>query len=165
MLLFRRGYGGGPLHLIASVASFAVAGYAVLRITELPATESVLVWFVAAILVHDLVFFPLYTLLDWVANGRTLAWLGSSRRKKSTEPSWFPAGSVNYLRVPAVISGLLLIVFSPLILGFTTRYTRSTTLAVQPFLGRWLVLTGIMFAASGIMLALRIRRLKGANHS
>ena len=56
---------------------------------------------------------------------------------------------INYLRVPAALSGLLLLVWFPLILRLRTRYHASTTLSASPFLWHWLAVTGVLFLAVG----------------
>jgi hypothetical protein len=67
---------------------------------------------------------------------------------------------INYLRVPAALSGLLLLVWFPLILRLRTRYQASTTLSASPFLWHWLAVTGVLFLASAAALALRVRALR-----
>ena len=67
---FRTFYGAHPLHLLAVLASFALLGY-IISVAG-PATfwnpavwwQSILVWFLGAALLHDLVLFPLYALGD-----------------------------------------------------------------------------------------------------
>jgi len=66
---------------------------------------------------------------------------------------------INYLRVPAALSGLLLLLWFPLILRLRTRYQASTTLSPAPFLWHWLAVTGALFLLSAAALALRIRAL------
>ncbi len=55
---------------------------------------------------------------------------------------------INYLRVPAALSGLLLLVWFPLILRLRTHYQASTTLSTNPFLWHWLAVTGALFLLS-----------------
>ena len=61
---FRAVYGSHPLHLLTLVAGFALFGYvlATIKPTTLwnPNTwwQSIIVWFAAAIIAHDLVLFP-----------------------------------------------------------------------------------------------------------
>lgn len=54
---------GSPLQLLLLACSFALAGYAGVR---LPANDwfQVALWFVGAALVHDLVLLPLYAVAD-----------------------------------------------------------------------------------------------------
>lgn len=68
--LWRR-YGAGPGHLLLSAACLAIAAAAVIGWTQRPGDlMSVLIWFAAAVLLHDLVALPLYTLLDRHSIGR-----------------------------------------------------------------------------------------------
>ena len=66
---------------------------------------------------------------------------------------------INYLRVPAGLSGLLLLIWFPLILRLRTQYHASTTLSPDPFLWHWLAVTGALFLLSA-MLALRLRAVR-----
>ena len=67
---FRAVYGSHPLHLLTLIAGFALFGYVLATIK--PATlwnpntwwQSIVVWFAAAIIAHDLVLFPVYALVD-----------------------------------------------------------------------------------------------------
>ena len=69
-----------------------------------------------------------------------------------------PAGPwINYLRVPAALSGLLLLIWFPLIFRLPSRFTTSTTLPLNPYLWHWLAVTGALFLLSATTLALRLR--------
>ena len=145
----RARYGAGPLHLLAAVASFAIATYAFIEIAERPSPIGFVVWFAAAIVAHDLIAFPLYSLLGLLA-GR----LGAGAATAGP-----PA--VNYVRVPALLSGLALAVWFPLILGVDAAgYEAASGQSTDPFLGRWLLLTATLFAGSGVLYALRTRRAR-----
>jgi hypothetical protein len=146
MAAFRSRYGERPLHLLAAIASFAIAGYAILEIAETSAPISFAIWFVGAIVVHDMIAFPFYSVLGVIVGGGLY------------EPPASPAG-INYLRVPALLSIFLFIVWFPVILGFSEpEIVESTGLGTEPFLGRWLLLTGAMFAISAVIYAFRLRR-------
>ena len=143
---FRDAYGAGPLHLIAVIASLALAGYALVEIAERPAPVNFAIWFGLAIVAHDLIAFPLYSLLGAIA-GRALLPAGEAGRL-----------ALNHVRVPALLSGLSLVVWFPLILGLDeARYADATGLSADPYLGRWLLLTALLFAGSGVLLAIRLR--------
>lgn len=143
---FRRSYGDRPLHLLALLASFGLAGYGVLRMLHAPHGVQILVWFVGAVIGHDLVLFPLYALAD---AGLQRA---SGDRSRPVVP-W-----LNHIRVPAAISGLLLLVWFPLILGFAEpTYRAASGRGTAPFMGRWLLVTGVVFAVSAVAYALRLR--------
>ena len=71
---------------------------------------------------------------------------------------WGPP-AINYVRIPAAFSLLLLLVFFPLILGLSEpEYHRASGLTTQPYLWRWLAVTGVLFAGSAVLYALRCRR-------
>src|SRR5690349_10107513 len=61
----RRWYGASPLHLLALVAAFALAGYAVRAVIAAGQWRGFAEWFIVAIVAHDLLLFPLYSLADW----------------------------------------------------------------------------------------------------
>ena len=56
---FTRLYGASPLHLAGLLASLVVAGYAAVRLLG-ARPAAVLLWFVGAAVLHDLVLGPLY---------------------------------------------------------------------------------------------------------
>ncbi|SDP82014.1 hypothetical protein SAMN04487981_1464 [Streptomyces sp. cf386] len=135
---------GSPFQLLLLAASFALAGYAGVRLL-VDDWFGVAVWFVGAALLHDLVLLPLYAAVDRsVVRG-----LGAAGHRE-----W-----VMYVRVPAALSGLLLLVWFPLISGMVDRrYRLGTGLSPEGFLARWLLITAVLFGASALLLALRLRR-------
>ena len=138
-------YGTSPLHLLAVTASFAVAGVAVSKLVESPARWDLLLWFVGAVALHDLVLFPLYTLLDRLAAGRR------------------PRAAVNYVRVPAVVSGVLLLISAGMVFSASSRtYESATGLRPEPYLERWLAITAVLFVVSAVLYAVRARRAPAA---
>ncbi|MEU7862789.1 hypothetical protein [Nonomuraea sp. NPDC049141] len=148
-------YGADPLHLLALLACFALAGYAAGRVVAAGIWIGFLVWFVGAAVIHDLLLYPLYSLADVTAQRRP--W--HRRRPPSGTSTWPP--SINYLRVPAALSGLLLLIWFPLILRLAEgNYHRSTGLDTSPYLGRWLLVTGVLFAGSALAYAIRLRHHK-----
>ncbi|MEU9082848.1 hypothetical protein [Streptomyces sp. NPDC048357] len=146
---FRRRYGASPLHLLLVLVSFALAVYAGLRLFE-GNTVGVAVWFVGAALLHDLVLLPLYSVTDRAAQALF------TRGAGPTPP--LPRVSVNYVRVPAFVSGVLLLVWWPLVLRRVEHYTAATALPADGFLGRWLLVTAALFAASAVVLTVRTWR-------
>ena len=163
---FRRFYGSHPLHLLTMAAGFALVGY--ILFTFNPATlwnpqawwQSIAIWLAAAIIVHDFALFPLYALADRL--------LGiSTRRRRRRGQLRVPAR--NYVRVPALGSGLTLLMFWPgIVQQGSATYSAATGQTQQPFLGRWLLLTAIMFSVSalayGVRLALDLRRVSDVDH-
>lgn len=152
--LFARHYGSHPLHLLTMAAGFALAGYVVVTITPAalwnPHTwwQSIIVWFAAAVIGHDLLLYPIYALADAV--------VGRSVPRRRVE---IPAH--NYIRIPALGAGLTLLVFLPGIIeqGAAT-YHAATGQTQQLFLGRWLMLVAAMFAASAILYGARAFRAR-----
>ena len=53
-----------PLHLLALLAAFALAGYAVRAVIAAGQFRGFAIWFAVAIIGHDLLLFPLYSLAD-----------------------------------------------------------------------------------------------------
>ena len=142
-----RWYGASPLHLLALLACFGLAGYAAARLVS-SHPLAVVVWFAGAVIGHDLLLMPLYSLADRSA-------LAALRHR---EPHLPAAPWINYVRVPAALSGLLLLVWFPLILRLRSPYHASTTLSADPYLWHWLAVTGTLFLLSAIAFALRLRR-------
>ncbi|MDQ3609025.1 MAG: hypothetical protein M3459_09010 [Actinomycetota bacterium] len=141
MARFRALYGSTPLHLIALVASLAITFYTALKIAEYDTAPQIALWLVGAALVHDLVLYPLYTLLGLLAGGNR------------------PRRAVNHVRVPALISALLFLMFVPLICSLApASYAGASGLQPTPYLERWLGITAVLFLASGLLYALRARR-------
>lgn len=136
------------VQLLALLASFVVAGYAALRLLA-GHPIGIGAWFVGSAVVNDLVLFPLYAGLD-----AALVMLLRRRPALATVAGvWW----LNYLRIPAMISGLLLLVWSPLILRVSgAAYHTASGLSAQPFLARWLAVTVVLFAVSAATLAVRV---------
>ncbi len=183
MRRFRYEYGAGPLHLLSVLACFGVAGFVALRVLDgaVGAPLNFLIWFVAAIAAHDFVLFPLYSAVG--ALGLRLA--GVHRALPADErrlvlgrgedgwsvgapdtthaPSRLAAMGLNHVRVPALLSGLLFLVWFPLILGLSAEEYRAVSgLSTDGYLERWLLLSGVLFGISGLAFALRLARLRRA---
>jgi hypothetical protein len=155
----RERYGAGPGHFLLLIAGLVIAGIAIAGWFQRPREVVwVLEWFAAAILLHDLVAFPLYTLIDRIV-------LGSGRRRRAyaAPPGGVPrprlAGRAGHIRVPALLSGLLALVFFPVILGLgaNTELT-ATGIPEHGYLARWLVATAVMFALSSVAYGVRLAR-------
>jgi hypothetical protein len=142
-VLIRR-YGAGPLHLLLLLASFALAGAAAWSLIS-SRPVAVIVWFAGAAIGHDLLLLPIYTLADRAAARR---FAGSDIRRTAA----------NYLRIPAGISLLLLLVFLPSIARLSPGYTATTALSASGYLVRWLAVTGALFLLSGVTYAVRVGR-------
>jgi hypothetical protein len=140
----RRVHLGSPFQLLLLAGSFALAAYAGVRLLA-GDWFGVALWIVGAALLHDLVLLPLYTVADRAVTGG----LGAAGRR----------GWTLYVRVPALLSGLLLLVWFPLISGMTAgRYRSATGLSPDGFLTRWLLITAVLFGGSALLLGWRVRR-------
>ncbi|MGW0558183.1 hypothetical protein ACWDZ6_29065 [Streptomyces sp. NPDC002926] len=148
---FRARYGASPLHLLLVLCSFALTAYAGIRLLAGGQPWMVVVWFVGAALLHDLVLLPLYTVTDRAAQ----AVLGR-RREQSVESNPPMRGRINYVRVPVFLSGILLLTYFPLILGRVDNFTADTGLPDDVFLGRWLLITAVLFGLSALLLLARM---------
>ena len=132
------------MHLLLALASFSVAAWAFARVLgTLSDPARFVAWFAGAIVAHDLVLLPLYSIVG-VAAGRLLA-----------------GPALNHLRVPALLSGLMLLVWFPLILRQNPAgYRRVSGLSVDVFLDRWLALSAALALGSALAFVLRKRRLR-----
>lgn len=158
---FARIYGSHPLHLLTMIAGFALLGYVIAVVKPVALWnphvwwQSIVVWFAAAIVAHDLVLFPVYALIDRMLRDRA---------RRARADAAVPV--LNYLRVPALGAGLTLLVFLPgIVRQGATTYRAATGQTQDPFLGRWLLLTAAMFAVSAGVYALKLaaaRRRAGA---
>ncbi|MEU3194716.1 hypothetical protein ABZ686_29730 [Streptomyces sp. NPDC006992] len=130
---------GSPFQIVLLLASFVLAGYAGARFLA-DDWLGVAVWFVGAALLHDLVLVPLYSLADRVPR--------------------LAGRYVNHLRIPALLSLLLMLVWFPLITGPADRYAGLTGRpdGNNGYALHWLWLTLGLFAVSGLWLAARTLR-------
>ena len=146
MRWFRRWYGANPLHLLAMFGCAALTGYAGAGLLQVKAV-GVLIWFIGAVVGHDLILVPLYVLAD-----RSVMTVFRHRPPRLPAVPW-----INYLRVPAALSGMLLLIWFPLIFRIPSRFPRTTDLSLNPYLGHWLGVTGVLFLLSAAAFALRLR--------
>lgn len=141
----RAAYGAGPRHLLALLACFALTGWVALRLAGEADAVRMLLWFLGAVVVHDLVLFPVYAMVDRVL------------RRAVHRPA-----PLNHVRVPALASALLFLVYLPGILGLGgTTYRSATGREPTPLLGRWLALSALFFLASAVAYAVRRWRRRG----
>jgi hypothetical protein len=141
-----RWYGAGPLHLLTLLGCFALAGYAAAELLPNNAV-GIPVWFAGAVIGHDLILMPMYTVAD-----RSAMAVFRHRQPQLPTVPW-----INYLRIPAALSGMLLLIWFPLIFRLPGRFTNTTTLSLDPFLWHWLAVTGALFLLSATALAVRLR--------
>jgi hypothetical protein len=151
-----RAYGASGWHLALMLGSLAVVAYVVATV-GLDALwdpdvwwQSIAVWFVGAVVLHDLVLFPVYALADrLLTRGRT----------KDPDPARVPV--VNHVRVPTLVAGLTFLLFFPGILrrGGST-YANATGLDQDPFLVRWLLIVLVAYLVSAALYAVRSVRAR-----
>ncbi len=153
MSKFRARYGASPLRLLLVLCSFALTGYAGIRLLDGDEPWLVVVWFVGAALLHDLVLLPLYTATDRAA--QTV--LGRHPEPAAQGDGNAPARRwINHVRVPVFLSGVLLLTYFPLILGQVENFTAYTGLPDDVFLGRWLLISAALFGLSALLLLARM---------
>src|SRR5579862_6951348 len=146
MRWFRRWYGANPLHLLVMLGCVMLNGYAAGRLLEVKPV-GVLIWFGGAVVGHDVILFPLYVIAD-----RSVMAVFRHRPPKLPTVPW-----INYLRVPVVLSGVLLLIWFPLIFRIPSHFPRTTDLSLNPYQGHWLAVTGVLFLLSAVAYALRLR--------
>ncbi|HZB77473.1 MAG TPA: hypothetical protein VE526_14680 [Solirubrobacteraceae bacterium] len=128
----RARYGASPLHLLAHLAVLPLVAWALLQVIDRPDAIRILLWLALSAVVHDFVLLPFYSVLDRA--GQRAA----------------PRPAVNFVRVPALMSGLLLLVFFPAISGKgEPSFRRVSGLTYDGYLARWLLITAVLFAVSG----------------
>ena len=149
-------YGAHPLHLLGMIAAGALAGYVVTVLGPQalwnPAVwwQSIGVWFLAAVIAHDFVLFPLYALAD----RSLIKAVAAVRLRRSDPPRISP---LNYLRIPTLATGLSLLLFFPgIIRQGAATYQSATGQDQQPFLGRWLLLVAVLYGLSALAYATRL---------
>ena len=151
---FRRRYGSGPLHLVAHLAGFAIIALPLDRIfTGGGGVTGLLVWYLALVIAHDLVFVPAYTGLDRLFRAAT-AQLPLPIR---TGPP-----VINHVRAPVVVSALLFIVYLPLISQRSDGpyVAMSGHHLTHYYLRNWLLITAVLFLGSGLIYAVRVVRAR-----
>jgi hypothetical protein len=137
----RARYGASPIHLLAHLALLPLIGWALLTVLDFRAASNVVLWLVGAVILHDLILLPAYSALDRVARAAT-------------------RGAVNYVRVPAGLSLLMLLVFWGTIRGKGEgAFRRVSGLEYEGYFGRWLLVSAALFVVSGALYLLRARRI------
>jgi hypothetical protein len=125
------------LSLLAYLALLPLCAWALLEILEGRSAERIAIWLVAAVVVHDLVALPLYSGADWAAQSVL-------------------RGAVNYVRIPAALSLLMLVVFWATIAGKGEGAYRATSgETFHGYATRWLLVTAALFAGAGLLYLLR----------
>ena len=154
MTPIRRVYGAQPLHLLAAIASFAIVAAGVAGWFQAGSDpRGILLWVLGSGAAFEWILLPLAWILDRIA-------LGSRAGDGSLRPRVGPRNRA-YVRVPALLSALLLLVFAPLIFRADTPTFEATTGITPPdYLARWLLATAAMFVISAFAYALSLRRAR-----
>ena len=148
---WRRVYGENPLHLLSVLGCFALSGYVVSLVYTDPSAIWLAVWFLGAVIAHDLVLYPLYALADQPLTISRWA----RRRYGPDRPPRVPA--INHIRVPALGSAVLFLIYLPTITGRGEDALRFTSgLSTAGILDHWLLITAILFLGSAVIYAGRL---------
>ncbi len=141
-------YGAKPWHLLSLLGCFALTGYAVSRLFgDSAALVRIAIWFVGAAVVWDLVLGPALAVGD---SGLRLV----TRRVHGVS-------LLNYVRLPALLSLLLLVMFTPLIFQRSEQiFQLKAGLSQDPYLERWVAVTAVLFALSGAAYAVAVLRAR-----
>lgn len=165
MSAFRRAVGTGPLGLLVLVASFALTGYVVSLLGVAGLTggatwwQTILAWFVGAVVLHDLLLFPAYALAD-----RSLRAGLDAVRRRVPERAAPAVPVVNFVRVPALATGLTFLLFWPgIVAQGAETYLTATGLTQDPYLGRWLLLVAAFWVLSAAAYAARLAAARRAD--
>jgi hypothetical protein len=122
------------VHLLAHLALLPLAAWALLQVLDLDTAGRVLLWLAGAVVAHDLVLLPFYSLLDRAA-ARAV-----------------PGPAVNYVRVPAGLALLLGLVYFGEISGRSdSAFERASGLTLEDSLERWLIASAVLFAVAGAL--------------
>jgi hypothetical protein len=137
----RRLYGASPLHLLAHLALLPLCAWALVEVFSVSSSKAavgVATWLVAAVVVHDFLLLPLYSAGDRAAR------------------AVLPGPAVNYVRVPAGFSLLMLGVFWGTIAGRGAgAYHAVSGRSFEGYATRWLLVTAALFAASALVYLIR----------
>ena len=133
----QRLYGAGPLHLLAHLALLPLCAWALIEILGARQAANIVAWLVAAVVLHDLVVLPLYS--------------GADRAmRRAAGPR------INYVRVPAALSLLMLVVFFGTIGGRGEGAYRAVSgLEYDGYAQRWLLVSAALFASSAVVYGVR----------
>jgi hypothetical protein len=152
---FSRRYGASTLHLLAHLTGFAIVAFALDRIFSGGDVKVLLIWYLGFAIAHDLVFVPAYTGLDRLFRAIIA-------RLPLRAHTGIPV--INHVRAPAVISGLLLIIYLPLISRRNeVWYFDLSGHYLAGYLRNWLLITAVLFFGSGLIYAARVARARATH--
>jgi hypothetical protein len=129
------------VRVLAHLILLPLIGWALLTVLDFRAASNVVLWLVAAVILHDLVLLPAYSALDRLGQVTV-------------------RGAINYVRVPVGLSLLMLLVFWGTIREKGEgAYARVSGQQYEGHLARWLLVSAALFAVSGALYLLRSRRV------
>jgi hypothetical protein len=127
------------VRVLAYLALLPLCAWALLEMLDSRSAERIAVWLVACVVVHDLVVFPLYS--------------GADRGLRRIAGS-----AINYVRIPAALSVLMLVVFWGTISGSGERAYRAVSgREFDGYATRWLLVSAALFGGSALLYLLRRR--------
>jgi hypothetical protein len=133
------------MKVLAHLILLPIAGWALLTLLDFRAADNVVVWLVAAVILHDLILLPAYSGLDRVARSAV-------------------GDAINYVRIPAGLSLLMLLVFWSTIRGKGDgAFHYVSGLHYDGYAQRWLLVSAGLFAVSGALYL--ARRAGSRRHS
>lgn len=142
------GYGRGPVHLLGVLFCYSLVTYAAIKLFS-----NVSLWialaFPAGIVIHDFILFPMYQKANRALSNYQL----KRERQGKTSVLW-----INHVRVPVVISFLLLLCYFPIILRLASERPLYTGLSQDSYLYRWLLVTAALAVGSALAFFLRKRK-------
>ena len=127
------------LALLGYLALLPLCAWALIELLDSRSGQRIAIWLVACVIVHDLVVMPLYS--------------GADRGLRRVA-----GDAINYVRIPAALSLLMLVVFWGTIAEAGERAYRATS--GQTWEGhatRWLLVSAALFAGSAVLYLLRRR--------
>ncbi len=161
---FRSAYGAHPIHLLLIVATAAVAGWAVSRWLQAPTPVRLLVWFACALIGHDAVAAPVYSALDRLLV-RVVGGVSADDGLED-ELVWWRRAAVNHIRIPVLLSVLLLAMWYPLILSRSdATFFAASGRHLDRFTGNYLLVVAILFGGSLVLFMARLARAAGRSRS
>ena len=141
----RARYGASPVHLLAHLILLPLIGWALLTVLDFRAASNVVLWLIGAVILHDLILLPAYSTLDRLAQTATRS-------------------AVNYVRVPAGLSLLMLLVFWGTIRGKGDgAFHRVSGLHYEGYFSRWLLVSAALFIVAAALYLVRSRASSGSS--
>jgi hypothetical protein len=126
-----------PAIVLAHLTLLPLCAWALLEILGGRSAQRIALWLVACVVVHDLIVLPLYAGAD--RGLRRLA-----------------GGAINYVRIPAALSLLMLVIFFGTIGERGERaYAATSGETFDGYAARWLLVSAALFAGSSLLYLVR----------